>query len=301
MKMMIFYFSGTGNTELVTNKLTESLIEKGNNVDTFKIEDHLFGDISVKDFIKVGTEDGTEVIDYIGLGFPIYGFMPPRVIFEFFKKILTPMLKELKNIPEFFIFSTCAGPAYFNDIAHFRLKKSIQSIGGKVIYERQFYMPANLFYAYPEDVNILLVDASMKKAEKMAGELTSGWKSVRNDKVLPYMFGWIYGLEHLAWKSVNKYFKITKDCTSCGKCLESCPAQNISLKEGMPIFGKNCYVCLRCVYGCPEKAIGFGKYDFAIFKEGYSIKDFLDKKPSKELTSLQKGILKSLRKYVSEI
>lgn len=297
MKMMIFYFSGTGNTEVVTKKLTESLIEKGNSVDCIKIEDLLFGEHSLKDLISEGTDE----INYIGIGFPIYGFNPPRVVFEFLKKVLAPMLKELRNIPEFFIYSTCAGPVYLNDIAHFKLKRSIQSVGGKIIYERQFYMPANLFYAYPEDVNVMLVDSSMKKAEKMAAELTDGWKLVRNDKVLPYMFGWIYGLEHFGWKYVNRFFKITKECTSCGKCESLCPAKNINLVEGMPIFGKNCYVCLRCIYGCPEKAIGFGRYNFAIFKEGYSIKDFLDKEPPKDLSALQKGYLKTLKKYVTEI
>ncbi len=54
-------------------------------------------------------------------------------------------------------------------------------------------------------------------------------------------------------------FKITDDCTTCGSCKETCPAE--AIKEGTPKFTIDadlCIDCGSCVDSCPTGAIKEG-------------------------------------------
>ena len=48
-------------------------------------------------------------------------------------------------------------------------------------------------------------------------------------------------------------------CVSCGKCAELCPLNNITLKDGKPVWGENCTHCMACICRCPVEAIEYGK------------------------------------------
>lgn len=63
-KMAIFYFSGTGNTELIAKQFAEALSSSGQDVDLFRMEDILKGSRSVK----------YESYGLIGIGHPVLGF-----------------------------------------------------------------------------------------------------------------------------------------------------------------------------------------------------------------------------------
>ena len=54
-------------------------------------------------------------------------------------------------------------------------------------------------------------------------------------------------------------YKITTDCTLCGSCIASCPAE--AIKEGDPQYKIDpdlCIDCGSCVDACPVKAIKEG-------------------------------------------
>ena len=49
-------------------------------------------------------------------------------------------------------------------------------------------------------------------------------------------------------------------CNGCGRCQRLCPAENITMDEGLPHFGDQCNLCLRCFNYCPQLAVlAFGK------------------------------------------
>lgn len=50
------------------------------------------------------------------------------------------------------------------------------------------------------------------------------------------------------------YF-ITYDCKSCGKCLEKCPQQSITVGKPYEINQDHCLRCGNCLDVCPEHAI----------------------------------------------
>jgi ferredoxin len=53
-------------------------------------------------------------------------------------------------------------------------------------------------------------------------------------------------------------FSVTSDCTSCGTCVKVCPADNIDLIQGRPVWKNRCEVCCGCIHLCPAGAIQAG-------------------------------------------
>ena len=55
-----------------------------------------------------------------------------------------------------------------------------------------------------------------------------------------------------------KKFYATDACIGCGKCVKVCPYNNISLKDGKPVWGRQCTHCMACICKCPKEAIEYG-------------------------------------------
>jgi ferredoxin len=58
---------------------------------------------------------------------------------------------------------------------------------------------------------------------------------------------------------MDKSFFADDRCTSCGICERICPADNIVLTAGRPVWNRRCEQCFACLHWCPEEAIQFGK------------------------------------------
>lgn len=54
-------------------------------------------------------------------------------------------------------------------------------------------------------------------------------------------------------------FRATDACTGCGRCVELCPLNNVHLKNGKPVWGKNCTHCMACICYCPKEAIEYSE------------------------------------------
>ena len=118
----IFYFSATGNTEIVTSLIKEEFMRHKCNVEINKIEDVLQKKIAIN-------PDG---YDIIGIGSPVIAFVSPKIVQDFIK--IMPNV----NSKEVFIFKTAGGvgPLNYNSSASI-IKKLIKK-GYDVVYERIF-------------------------------------------------------------------------------------------------------------------------------------------------------------------
>ena len=76
------------------------------------------------------------------------------------------------------------------------------------------------------------------------------------------------------WYLIGKRFSVTENCTKCGKCISLCCAHNISFVDGEITFGENCMACLGCFHRCSAKAIIYKNKDN---KKRY-INPFVDEK-----------------------
>lgn len=278
--IVIFYFSGTGNTEYIAELIKDKFTNF--NTDLFRIED-ILNNIKQVDVSNYRT---------IGIGFPSYGFNAPKIVVDF--------IRQLDSVRgnKCFLFLTCAGPCYLNDVAFFGVKHMLNRKGYEIIYEKTFCMPANILLKY--DLNIIkrIYDAAVNRVMIMTSDISNNIIKIRHDRFLPYLFRWLLILiERPSIKSVPLDFYIGKGCNQCMKCVRMCPRQNIYLRTNKIKHGLNCEACYRCVYICPQKAIKGRLYSLAIHKEGYNIKEKIGKCKTVEIKYPLKGIYKTLESY----
>jgi ferredoxin len=72
------------------------------------------------------------------------------------------------------------------------------------------------------------------------------------------VFGALYRMAYPAVPRMDRLSKADDTCTGCGVCERVCPARNVTLVEGRPVWQSRCEQCLGCLHWCPEDAIQFG-------------------------------------------
>ncbi|MCF7915867.1 MAG: hypothetical protein K9L66_11930, partial [Spirochaetaceae bacterium] len=86
----LFYFSGSGNTEILARTLTDRLRERGHTVGVLKIPDFLkknTPDSGEKLRRIIEGEAGQEEKSHIVLLYPVYAFDAPTIVYDFLRKI----------------------------------------------------------------------------------------------------------------------------------------------------------------------------------------------------------------------
>ena len=109
MNIILFYFSGTGNTKWVSNQLKNILAGKFVNVDLFYINSEIMEFLNKMNLNKY---------DKIGIAHPIYGANLPPIVDTFINKLES----KLDKMTEGFIISTFGfinGLGYFAEKKHF--------------------------------------------------------------------------------------------------------------------------------------------------------------------------------------
>ena len=155
-KTAICYFSGTGNTKIVSELLAKELVKTQNNMTTLRnIEEMLNG---MKRPIHID-------VDLIGIAYPIYGFGTPEIVKQFVDQLVP--VKDRKV----FILMTGADFIRINHNATASIKKKLKLKGYDVIYERIIAMGSNWFMAYEDKMIRLLYQAAQRKVVHMSMEL----------------------------------------------------------------------------------------------------------------------------------
>ena len=259
MKIAIFYFSGTGNTEYVSNLLKDYLTTNGHVVDVHNIED-------VSEPIDVQI---LENIDFFGLGFPVHAFNAPKNVFTFIKKMI-PQVSGTKA----FAFRTAGDPAMKSGSTSM-VRKALKRKGFDVWYERRFIMPSNVFVKYEDEVTKQLYLLAEQMAEEMAAELVQSRRLQKNGLLLRIGTFLFSKMETFGMRRMAKWaYKVDDACNLCLYCVKNCPTQTVYVREKKDTksikFAKSCVGCMRCIYNCPENAINLKFMKFFQLEDGYS-------------------------------
>lgn len=59
--------------------------------------------------------------------------------------------------------------------------------------------------------------------------------------------------------AMDKDFWTEETCNGCGLCVRVCPADNIRLESGRPVWQHRCEQCLACIQWCPQQAVQYAK------------------------------------------
>jgi ferredoxin len=259
---VIYYFSGTGNTEIVANLLKEEFINHGYIIDMIKIEDVLKNNLTI-DIKKY---------DLIGVGSQVIGYGAPNIVHKFIQRFPEEQGKKV------FIFRTAGGVAPINYNASKSIIRRLRKKGYDVFYERIFSIGSNWVVKFNDNVVKELYEATRKKVSIMCEEVIRGEKRILKTSLgLKILMEFVGFISRPCFNLLGKDLAVSKSCVNCGNCIKNCPSKNIYEKNGVIKFKLNCNCCMRCIYSCPKKAINFRIVKFFAVPGGYDIKKTLEK------------------------
>lgn len=236
---MIIYFSGTGNSRYIAKRIAD------------RLHDNL---LNINDKIKENDTQPIQVNQQLIIVTPTYAWRIPGIVRDWIAGT------EFKGVKQVWFVMNCGGEignaAKYNQ--QLCAKKGFVYMG-----TAQILMPENYIALFgtpePEQARQIVSNAEPvidEVIEKIAAGCS--FSTPRNNLYDRIMSGPVNKLFYpLCVKA--KAFRTGEGCVSCGKCVTVCPLNNITLKDGKPVWGNKCTHCMACISYCPTNAIEYGK------------------------------------------
>ncbi len=247
MKIPIVYFSSSGNTEYITQLISEGL--KFANFETELIPFNSLEEKSL-DFNR---------INVFGIGAPVYAMSFTLNIRDWIKKI-----PRVNRKIKFFLFDTNAGlpgPSIKN-IRKILEQKNFEFIGAIeiIVPTRDSVFETSLFkyvkWSRRSIERSFQFGIKLGKIIRM-GKGTLDWSST------PLPFSRVIGayfkvLERPFYNIFSRLFGFNSEkCIKCKTCEKECPTKAINFQEKPIIKNNKCMFCFRCMRNCPKNALYF--------------------------------------------
>ncbi len=269
-RIKIAYYSGTGGTELAAKTVQSSL----KKLDCICTMEKITNGKRLQ-----GDEDKCDLLILL---FAVHAFNAPNAVYRWIDG-----LKNVNHVPAAVISVSGAGEVCPNTASRVNSIKRLTKIGYHVIYERMIVMPSNWVAPAPAPLPYLLIKALPDAVEQITDDLLSGVIVRTRPLWIDRMFSVMGRLETLGGHYWGKHIKVAGNCSGCGWCVGHCPAGNITMQRGKPVFRNQCHFCLKCIYGCPSKALQPGTCKFVVIQDGYSISDMAEHIPNEQYVSLK--------------
>lgn len=243
---MILYFTGTGNSRAVAERL-------GTSLDT-RVE-RLMPSMAGHDSPSLNCKGESSIIWV----FPVHSWGVPEIV----RKIIAGIpLAGAERVIHHMV-ATCGDDSGFTDRMW---RKEIEQRGWTSGSAFTVCMP-NTYVSLPFfDVDsakvadrklsdmparIAEIVSSIKNGVEKIDVIRGSFPGIKTDVIFPFF------IRHL----INPAkFKVSDACISCGKCVNICPMKNIALHDGHPLWGNECCGCLACYHVCPTHAINYGRF-----------------------------------------
>ena len=238
-KINIYYFSGTGNTDFVVQKLKIHLEKLDNMVAIFSCEN---------------VQEITMDCDIVGIAFPIHTSHAPEIFSQFLDKF-----PQQTNMP---LFGVVTSGYMAGDVLDYETKKLKQK-GYKPFLLRNIVVANNMHLPYvcplevtPNKIIEKRLDKIEKKIVDISMKINNYIKDIRGNNLCGKIFGILQrSIGDMHEKNSFKGFSCSDSCVSCSWCVDNCPTNNITLGTKTVIFGESCILCMRCYNFCPLNAI----------------------------------------------
>ncbi len=256
MKIVIFYFSGTGNTWWASSILKSELESLGNTVEMYSLENPVLKEegFTVKEIEKA---------DQVIVGFPIYGSDLPTNMMDFIHDL--PKVSDGKKFGAF-----CTQAGFSGDGCIF-FKKDVEEKGYKFLQSFQIDLTTNFNVAMlpfslskpaeGDKLEKIKAKASIK-IKKVAGKIAENKEYLEGKRFYQVLLG---GLERAFFRrgksKLPDKFKFSKDrCIKCRLCVNTCPTENLFFELWNSDLKRKdkCLLCFRCYNFCPSLAINYG-------------------------------------------
>ncbi len=235
---MIFYFSGTGNSQLAAGQIGEIT---GDEV------------VSINQCMKEGRRKTYNSDAPWVFVTPTYAWRIPKVVERWI------MDNSLEGSRDVYFVLTCGGSSgnaasYAKKLCE---KKKLHYCGLASVV-----MPENYVAMYPTPSE----DECREILKKAKPRIASLAEQIRDRKHFPQQPVSVRdriqsGPVNLIYYPLlvhDKKFTVTDACISCGACVKRCPLGNITMDGKKPRWNGNCTHCMGCIGGCPAEAIEYG-------------------------------------------
>lgn len=249
-KIIVYYFSGTGNSKNVTKWIKE--LSSNNNINC-----------TILDISKIEKEDITNVDNSATLIFisPIHGFNYPPIMINF-------LLRFPKGTNNVYLMNTRAGMLIkkfitpgLSGIAFYLATLILAFKGYKIKGFHPVNLPSNWISVHP-GLNDRTIDFLHSENKK---RLTPFFEYVKENKYyLKYLREFINDLliapiavpYYLVGRfMLSKTYFASAECNNCMVCINNCPVKAIKLVNNRPFWTYKCESCMKCIGNCPHKAI----------------------------------------------
>lgn len=240
--VILYTFSGTGNTTKVAQMIKANFEEKG-------IE------CRVVEIGKLETLPQPPEGALVGIGFPIHAFNAPTPLMRAMR-----LLRESLDSRKYFIFKVSGEPLKLNKAASKGLIRLLKRKNYETVGDYHFLMPYNIWFRYSDALANHMYRYSLAQSRLVVEELTNGaYYSPNRAPLRAHAVATILKVQKPAAKLNGRLYKVDPSkCTLCGVCERGCPVANIEIKDGKVNFLSHCAMCMYCAMYCPEDAISIG-------------------------------------------
>lgn len=238
---MIFYFSGTGNSKHVAEKIADHTGERL----IYMCEDS----IDSKELYEIGENER------VGFVFPVYWYSMPTIVEKFLLQL------KLSGYQKQYVYAV----ATFGIAGGHVMDKFVQTLNQKQMQVNGIFgvmMVDNYVVGYnvasPEKQKAILSQAEteIKKIASMVEnrENTEYIKKGKIAFVTPFTSYAYHKASH------TKKFFATQNCNGCKQCEKNCPCNVIHIVDNKPVWDGDCTFCLKCIHSCKQSAIQYGHF-----------------------------------------
>lgn len=246
---MILYFTGTGNSRWVAERLADATHDVA---------------IALTDYIRHGTApQGLADAEVVGVVFPTHSWYAPRPLADYLSRI------QLPHGCYRYAVCTCG-----DDVGKgmSRLAKRFPLDAAWSVAMPNTYVP---MFNLDEDALCRAKMAQARHTVASIAEAVIGRKKVWqvHEGGAAWLKTYVVNPLFVRFVIEAKGFSVDEGCISCGMCGKVCPVENIRLADGRPVWGKQCIHCMACLHACPQEVI---QYKRATQKKGrYRLADYL--------------------------
>ena len=238
MDTTIFFYSGTGNSLWTARKIAE-----------------LSGTTELIPIVLRNEESVSTVSRRVGLVFPVHMWGLPRRVLDFIARL------QVDSAAYYFAIAVNAGQVAATLL---QLKELLKKKGADLNAGFSLCMPSN-YIPWGGAIAVAkqqeLFNASLDKIKVISEVINK--KEIKAPEQGPalqnFFLSALYKLGSPRIPQMDKSFWVDGKCTGCGICEKICPAHNIVMKKGNPVWQHRCEQCLACIQWCPAEAIQYGK------------------------------------------
>ena len=249
-KLVVYYFSGTGNSENVAHWLADVAREKGMEAS--------LNNIAKTDRLIISVPETEALVAFVS---PIHGFNYPPVMLNF-------ILRFPKGHNNVLLLNTRAGMLIgkwnvpgLTGIAFYFSALFLKLKGYSIRSMFPVDLPSNWISVHPglnERTVKFLHERNREKVDRFARKVLDGGTDFRG--VREIVQDLIISPVSLGYYFIGRFFfaktyYASADCDNCGLCIKSCPVKAIKTIDSRPFWTFNCESCMHCMSNCPKRAI----------------------------------------------